>query len=594
MAACQLHGVTGPRWDNTYLLMLPLENTKRNGTTYQDRCMFVALHIATCTTVEKHMYASGGGNTLPSPRCILSRLTVTRQCLCMQVVLLKLKGNQLSGTVPYMPNLQVLDMSSNLLTEPRFDAVPATLQFLYLSDNKLVGELPNFRSLTTGYVDLKLLDLSHNNLSGLLPEDLLPSLSMLNISHNAFVGTLPSNWSKLQLADLRLDDNQLIGRLPPAWSAWGGSTDNSVQLSVTNMSLHGNMPKQWVEQFCLAIVEYSDARVLLRPSNIRPPTGSLLSSFAETLTFGPLIQLPAQHASINVTLASKTYSFDYNNPDSVCGIAGAARNTALVWGLFFALLVVTLLGINLWLICKPGPQGGLFSTILMHDKLHIARRVVNRIWYFVSDVFWTYYSQVTDAVTIHQVFSSSRPDFAWPLLAILVLPFIIMYILFATFSIKKCQEKVGGGTLMRRAAVFFLGLLLSPILFVGLQFLLIVHGIGVPLPSWWGALGIDLVTFYRMQSVAEAFSNALPQSIIQTRLYLMGNNPNGTHVYIDTNLFLVSIIGSLFSILKTVAFMTVELHEYGYTLLGYSSKLRLFFGTWKGYCLKLLKFESFP
>ena len=38
--------------------------------------------------------------------------------------------NQLSGTVPYMPSLQVLDVSSNLLTEPRFDDVPATLQLL--------------------------------------------------------------------------------------------------------------------------------------------------------------------------------------------------------------------------------------------------------------------------------------------------------------------------------------------------------------------------------------------------------------------------------------------------------------------------------
>ena len=496
-----------------------------------------------------------------------------------------------------MPSLQVLSMSSNLLTEPRFDAVPATLQFLYLSNNSLTGELLQLGNSTSGLIDLKLLDLSHNNLSGSLPQDLPPNLSILNISNNAIASTLPSSWSKLQMSDLRLDNNQLGGRLPPAWSAWGSNTDNSIQMSIKNTRLHGSMPRQWVEQFCLAIVEYSTVRVLFQPSNIRPPSGAVYGGsavpFTTPIPFGPLIQLPAQHASINVTLAGKTYSFDYNNPDSVCGIADAVRNAAVLWGVFTALLLITLLGIIVWLIRKPGPRGGAVNTILMPDKVHVARRAVNRVWFFVSDVFWTYYSQVTDAITIHQVFSSSRLDYACGLLAVLLLPFAIMFVLSATFSVKKCQEKVGGGTLMRRGAVFFLGLLLSPILFVGIEFLLIFHGIGVPLPSWWGALGIDLSTFYRMQSVAEAFSNALPQSIIQTKLYLMGNDPNGTHVYINTNLFLVSIIGSLFSILKTVAFMTVELHEYGYTLLGYSSKLRLFFGTWKGYCLKLLKFERF-
>lgn len=516
----------------------------------------------------------------------------------VQVTLLRLQYNQLSGTVPYMPNMQVLDVSTNLLTEPRFDAVPATLQFLYLSNNSLTGKLLHLGSLSSGPMDLKLLDLSYNNLSGSLPQDLPPNLSILNISNNAFAGTLPSSWSKLQMAYLRLDNNQLTGKLPPAWSAWGSNTGNSIQLSIRNTRLHGRMPRQWVEQFCLAIVEYSNVQVLFQPSNIRPPSTNavfrgIASPFTTPFLFGPLIQLPAQHASINVTLASKTYSFDYNNPDSVCGIANATRNTILLWAFFLALLVITLLGIFLWLIRKSGPQGVVFSTILMHDKVHFVRRAVNRIWFFVSDVFWTYYSQVTDAITIHQVFSSSRLDYARGLIAIFLLPYAIMFILFARVSVKKCQEKFGRGTLMRQAAAVLMGLLLAPSLFIGLEFLLILHGIGVPLPSWWGALGIDLVTFYRMQSVAEAFSNALPQSIIQTKLYLMGNDPNGVHVYIDTKLFLVSVIGSLFSILKTVACMTIELHQYGYTLIGYSSRPRLFLGTFTGYFLKLIKFESF-
>ena len=519
----------------------------------------------------------------------------------MQVAWLELAYNQLSGAVPYMPSLQVLDASSNLFTEARFDAMPAILQLLYLSNNSLTGELLQLGNLTSGPRDLKLLDLSNNSFTGLLPQNLPPSLSILNISNNALVGTLPSSWSKLKMAVLKLDNNQLTSTLPPGWSAWGSNTDNSIQLSIKNTSLRGDMPRQWVEQFCLDIVEFSDAQVLFEPSLVRSPQGAVYGGVAvPSLTMpsylGPFIQLPAQQASINVTLGSKTYSFDYNNPDSVCGIDDASRNAAVLWAVFAAILLITLLSVIAWLLCKPGSQGGLGNTILMHDKLHGARQVLSRIWFFVSDVFWTYYSQVTDAITIHQVFSSNRVDYARGLLVILLLPLLIMFILIARVSIMRCQENMGDGTQMRQAAALLMGLLLAPIMFVGLEFLLIFHGIGVPLPLWWGSLGIDLVTFYRTQAVLEAFTNALPQSVVQTKLYLMGNDPNGTRIYINTTLFLVSMIGSLFSVLTTVVFVTIELHQYGrsLTMLGHLTRIQLFLDAFKGYCLRLLKFESFP
>lgn len=65
-----------------------------------------------------------------------------------------------------------------------------------------------------------------------------------------------------------------------------------------------------------------------------------------------------------------------------------------------------------------------------------------------------------------------------------------------------------------------------------------------------------------MQSVAEAFLSALPQSVVQSKLYLMGNDPNGIHVYIDTSLFLVSTVASLFSVLNAVALIAIEHHQY--------------------------------
>ena len=149
------------------------------------------------------------------------------------------QGNQLSGTVPYMPRLLVLRLGSNQLTDFRLDALPASLQILYLSNNTLTGNLLEPRNLSSGYMglDLLYLDLSHNNLSGSLPQNMPPNLSIVNISSNAFTGTLPSSWSNLQnMVELRLDNNQLTGRLPQAWSAWGSNTGNSLQLSITNTS----------------------------------------------------------------------------------------------------------------------------------------------------------------------------------------------------------------------------------------------------------------------------------------------------------------------------------------------------------------------
>lgn len=164
-------------------------------------------------------------------------------------------NNQFFGTVPYMENLVVLNASVNHFSDARFDKVPAMLQLLYLANNKLTGKMPPLEDWTSSSVNLTLMDLSCNDLSGPLPDAMPPNLAALNISDNAFIGALPSSWSKLKhMAELRLDNNHFTGRLPSACCAWGNKTGNSLQLSITNSSLHGRVPEQWVEQFCLVIV----------------------------------------------------------------------------------------------------------------------------------------------------------------------------------------------------------------------------------------------------------------------------------------------------------------------------------------------------
>ncbi|DBA75623.1 TPA: hypothetical protein ACH3X2_009061 [Trebouxia sp. C0005] len=105
------------------------------------------------------------------------------------------------------------------------------------------------------------------------------------------------------------------------------------------------------------------------------------------------------------------------------------------------------------------------------------------------------------------------------------------------------------------------GLVLSPILFLALDIGLVFEGIGLPLPEAVKSFGIDIFSLYRAQSIAESLFNALPQAVVQSKLYLEGNSPNGIRVYIDTTLFWYSVVGSLLSLLKTVAVTLIEVQQ---------------------------------
>lgn len=198
----------------------------------------------------------------------------------------------------------------------------------------------------------------------------------------------------------------------------------------------------------------------------------------------------------------------------------------------------------------------------------------------MSDVVWFVYSQVTDAITIHQVFQSGRKEYAFPLLAILVLPFLLVYVLVARMAVKQYHSRVTLSTsqgkcrvCLHKTASCLLGLAMSPLFFFSLEIGMITEGFGCALPDSVLLTTIELSTLYRMKSIVESVFNALPQAIIQTKLYIMGNDPGGIRVYIDTTLFLSSVIGSQLSILKTVALVLIELHLFGCNMQVYFSDL---------------------
>ena len=184
----------------------------------------------------------------------------------MQAVYVSVATNELSGALPEAWHvLQVLDASSNHFTTANIGNFSAYLQLLYLGNNSLAGTLPP-SGLSSS---LTLLDVSYNLFSGPLPHDLPTRLGVLNVSRNSLSGTLPSDWSTLQqIGEVRLDDNSFTGQLPASWAKWGNITGNSLQLSIVNTNLQGHMPKQWVQQFCLAIfgsASNAEARQLFQP-----------------------------------------------------------------------------------------------------------------------------------------------------------------------------------------------------------------------------------------------------------------------------------------------------------------------------------------
>ncbi|GAY67440.1 hypothetical protein CUMW_256490, partial [Citrus unshiu] len=111
-------------------------------------------------------------------------------------------------------DLLTFDLSSNNLQGPFPVPPPGTIHYL-TSNNNLTGEIPSW---ICNLNILESLVLSHNNLSGLLPQCLgnfSDELSVLDLQGNNFFGTVPNTFIKeSRLGVIDLSHNLFQGRIP--------------------------------------------------------------------------------------------------------------------------------------------------------------------------------------------------------------------------------------------------------------------------------------------------------------------------------------------------------------------------------------------
>ncbi|GJV51458.1 leucine-rich repeat-containing protein [Tanacetum coccineum] len=95
-----------------------------------------------------------------------------------------------------------------------FSSILGLLKMIDLSSNNLTGQIPNE---VTNLHGLLVLDLSDNSLDGKIPRNIghMTELLTLNLSRNMFSGKMPSSMSDMHsLNDLDLSFNNLSGRVP--------------------------------------------------------------------------------------------------------------------------------------------------------------------------------------------------------------------------------------------------------------------------------------------------------------------------------------------------------------------------------------------
>ncbi|KAK2987670.1 hypothetical protein RJ640_027922 [Escallonia rubra] len=168
-------------------------------------------------------------------------------------------SNLFEGGVP-LPAVEVelLDLSNNNFSGPipqNIGESMPNLIFLSLSGNKLSGNAP---SSIGNCSYLKVLDLGSNYLYGMIPSSLaqLRQLQSLHLGGNMISGELPASLKNLtSLETLDLGNNNLSGSIPP----WDGNGFTNLRIiSLRTNSFSGVLPSELLNSSSLQVLDLAE------------------------------------------------------------------------------------------------------------------------------------------------------------------------------------------------------------------------------------------------------------------------------------------------------------------------------------------------
>ncbi|XP_059635204.1 cuscuta receptor 1-like isoform X2 [Cornus florida] len=195
-----------------------------------------------------------------------------------QVSSVNLANNRLSGELPtnlnvIFPNLLYLNLSGNMFQGniPSSLGDLSPLLNLDLSKNNLSGKIPEH--LAMGISSLSFLRLSNNRLYGqIFPKSFnLTKLTWLYLDNNQFDGKIPDSLSNTNLWAMDISNNNLSGMLPQ----WMGNMLDLKEFDVSGNQLEGPIPIEFCELNKLEFLDLSDNNLsgsvpsCFSPSSIR-------------------------------------------------------------------------------------------------------------------------------------------------------------------------------------------------------------------------------------------------------------------------------------------------------------------------------------